>query len=104
MFVLSLPCVLGFNAWSGFQPFGKGTNVMDLEDFLVSNILLPIGTLCVVIFCTTKFGWGWKNFKEEANTGKGLKIANWMRIYVTYVIPVVIVILFGLGLYNFFNK
>ncbi len=104
MFVLSLPCVLGFNAWKGFEPFGAGTNIMDLEDFLVSNILLPIGTLCIVIFCTTKLGWGWKNFKEEANTGKGLKIANWMRIYMTYVIPVVIVILFGLGLYNFFNK
>ena len=104
MFILSLPCVLGFNAWSGFQPFGNGSNIMDLEDFIVSNILLPLGTLCVVIFCTTKFGWGWKNFKEEANTGKGLKIANWMRIYMTYIIPVVIVILFGLGLYNFFNK
>ena len=104
MFILSLPCVLGFNAWSGFQPFGNGSNIMDLEDFLVSNIILPLGTLCVVIFCTTKFGWGWKNFKEEANTGKGLKVANWMRIYMTYIIPVVIVILFGLGLYNFFNK
>ncbi len=104
MFILSLPCALGFNVLSGIQPFGEGSTIMDLEDFLVSNLLLPIGSLCYVLYCTTKLGWGWKNFRTEANTGKGAKIANWMRGYMTFVLPVIIVIFFVMGLYNFFAK
>lgn len=104
MFILSLPCALGFNVLSGLQPFGEGSTIMDLEDFLVSNIILPLGSLCYVIFCVSKSGWGWKKFKAEANTGKGAKIADWMRGYMTFVLPVLILILFAVGLYNFFNK
>ncbi len=98
MFILSLPCVLGFNILSGFTPFGEGSNIMDLEDFIVSNIFLPIGSIVFVLFCTTRYGWGWKNFKAEANEGEGLKVAEFMRGYMTYVMPVIIVVLFILGL------
>ena len=103
IFVLSIPCVLGFSVWSGFQPFGEGSVIMDLEDFIVSNVLLPLGSLAFVIFCMTRYGWGWKNFKEEANTGKGAKIADWMRGYMTFVLPVIVFILFAVGIYNFFK-
>ncbi|MBQ7916064.1 MAG: sodium-dependent transporter [Firmicutes bacterium] len=101
--VLSLPCLLGFNVLSGITPFGGTSTIMDLEDFLVSNIILPLGSLCFVIFCTVRYGWGWKNFTDEANQGKGLKVQKWMRGYMTYVLPVIIVILFSMGLYNFFK-
>lgn len=104
LFVLSLPCVLGFNVLSGFTPFGGTSTIMDLEDFILSNLLLPIGSLCFIIYCVSKKGWGWKNFTKEANTGKGAKIASWMRVYMTYVLPVIVFLLFILGLYNFFNK
>ncbi len=100
---LSVPCVLGFNVLSGFKPFGEGTTVMDLEDFLVSNIILPLGSLIFLLFCTNKKAWGWDKFKKEANIGKGMKVQNWMRPYLTYVLPVLIVILFVMGLYNFFK-
>lgn len=103
MLLLSLPCILGFNLLSGVTPFGEGTTIMDLEDFIVSNVLLPLGSLTFVLFCTTKYGWGWKKYKEEANTGKGLKIADWMRLYMTFVLPVIIFILFAVGIYNFFK-
>lgn len=103
MFFLSLPCVLGFNVLSNITPFGKGSGIMDLEDFIVSNILLPVGSLIFVLFCTTKFGWGWKKFTEEANEGKGLKVKNWMRGYMTYVLPVIVFALFAFGIYNFFK-
>lgn len=103
MLVLALPCILGFNVLSGFTPFGEGTNVLDLEDFIVSNVLLPVGSLLFVLFCTSRYGWGWKKFTEEANTGKGLKVANWMRGYMSYVLPVIIIVLFIVGIYNFFK-
>ncbi len=103
MFVLSVPCVLGFNLWSAFQPLGQGKNIMDLEDFIVSNVLLPVGSLIFVLFCTTKRGWGFKNFMEEANTGKGFKVQKWMSFYLTYILPVIILVLFVIGLYNFFK-
>ena len=86
MILLSLPCVLGFNVWSGFQPFGAGSNVLDLEDFLVSNIWLPLGSLVYLLFCTSRCGWGWKNFKEEANEGGGLKVKDNIRFYVSYIL------------------
>lgn len=103
MFVLSLPCALGFNVLSGVQPFGEGSTIMDLEDFVVSNLLLPLGSLVFVLFCTSRYGWGWDNFKKEANEGKGLKVQNWMRVYVTYVLPVIVFFVFAIGLYNFFQ-
>jgi len=95
--VLSIPCVLGFNLWSSFQPLGEGTGVLDLEDFIVSYNLLPLGCLVYLFFCTRKKGWGFKNFQEEANTGKGIKFPNWMRVYVSYILPVIVLAVFILG-------
>ncbi len=103
MFVLSLPCALGFNVLSGFQPFGEGSSVLDLEDFIVSNLILPIGSLAFILFCTMKKGWGWENFTAEANSGKGLKVQKWMRFYMSCVLPVIVAILFVVGIYNFFR-
>ena len=100
---MSMPCVLGFNVLSFIKPFGEGSSIMDLEDFLVSNILLPIGSMIFVIFCVSKRGWGWKNFLKEANTGKGLKVSPKLRFYVTWVLPAIIFVVFILGLYNFFR-
>lgn len=98
--LLSLPCVLGYNLWSwdGFAVFG-GT-IMDLEDFLVSNIFLPLGSLVYLLFCVSRYGWGWKNFKQEANLGKGLKVHDWMRIYLTYILPFIVLFIFGFGMYD----
>ena len=96
LFVGSIPCALGFNVWSGFAIAGKG--IMDLEDFAVSNILLPLGALTYVLFCVTRYGWGWDKFVAEANEGKGLKVAKWMRPYMTYVIPVIIIAIFLIGI------
>ena len=103
LLVLSMPCVLGFNILSGFKPFGAGSNVMDLEDFAVNNILLPVGSLIFVIFCTTRYGWGWDKFTKEANEGKGLKVAKWMKGYMTFVLPVIILAIFVLGLISYFS-
>lgn len=98
MFVLSLPCALGFNVLSGIQPLGSGTSIMDLEDFLVSNLLLPGGSLIFILFCVSRYGWGWDNFVQEANAGKGLKIKKWMRGYMTYILPVIVAVILILGL------
>ena len=103
MFLLSLPCALGYNVWSSFAPFGQGTTVLDLEDFLVSNILLPAGSVIFVVFCVSRYGWGWKNFMAEANEGKGLKVARWMRPYMTYVLPVLVAAILVVGLVQFFH-
>ncbi|MGN0569598.1 MAG: sodium-dependent transporter [Candidatus Fimenecus sp.] len=102
MLVLSLPCALGFNLLSGITPFGEGSNIMDLEDFVVSNILLPLGSLIFIIFCTTRYGWGWKNFVNEANAGKGLKVKNWMRGYMTFVLPVIVAVILIMGIVSKF--
>ena len=101
VFLLSLPCVLGYNLWSGVRPIA-GHDILDSEDFLVSNILLPLGSLVIVLFCTTRYGWGWNNFLKEANEGAGLKTARWLRPYVAYVVPVIILSIFVIGLINFF--
>ena len=100
--LLSLPCVLGYNvwAWDGFAVFGGA--ILDLEDFLVSNILLPIGSLVYLLFCVTRYGWGWKNFKKEANEGKGAKVQDWMRMYLTYILPMIVLFIFGFGIYDKF--
>lgn len=99
--ILSLPCALGFNLWSEFVPFASGSSVLDLEDFLVSNCFLPIGALCYVLFCVTKKGWGFKNFMAEANTGEGMKVKKWMKPYMTFVLPAIIVFVFIIGIINF---
>jgi len=104
MFVLSLPCTLGSNILSYIKPFGDGSNIMDLEDFAVSNILLPLGSLVIIIFCVSRQAWGWNNFTDEANKGKGLKVQKWMRGYMTYVIPLIVLALFVIGLVQFFIK
>ena len=98
MILLSLPCVLGFNVWSGFQPFGPGSNVLDLEDFLVSNLWLPLGSLIYLLFCTSRYGWGWKNFQNEANDGGGIKVRDGIRFYVSYILPLIVLVIFVLGI------
>ena len=100
--VLSLPCVLGFNLWSGFMPFGEGSNVLDLEDFIVSNNLLPLGSLVYLMFCTSRYGWGFENFLKEANEGKGVKFPRQVRVYVTYVIPLIVLFIFVQGYWSKF--
>ncbi len=92
MMVLSLPCIFGFNILSDVTIFGKG--IMDLEDFTVSNVLLPLGSLIYVLFCTTRYGWGWDKYFDEVNTGKGMKLPKWLKPYVTYVLPVIIIVVF----------
>ena len=100
--LLSVPCVLGYNFWSSdiFAVFGGA--VLDFEDFLVSNLFLPLGSLVYLLFCTSRYGWGWKNFTTEANTGKGLKIQNWMRGYISYILPLIVLFIFFFGLYDKF--
>lgn len=100
--LLSVPCVLGYNLWSSdiFAVFGGA--VLDFEDFLVSNLFLPLGSLVYLLFCTSRYGWGWKNFTTEANTGKGLKIQNWMRGYISYILPLIVLFIFFSGLYDKF--
>lgn len=100
--LLSMPCVLGYNlwAWDGFAVFGGA--VLDVEDFLVSNLFLPLGSLVYLLFCVTRYGWGWQNYKKEVNTGKGLKVQDWMRGYLTYVLPLIVVFIFAFGLYDKF--
>ncbi len=98
MFFLSIPCILGFNLWSAFQPLGPGSGVLDLEDFIVSNLILPVGSLIFIIFCVTRYGWGWDKFVAEANEGKGYKVAKWMRPYMTFVLPVMVLVILIMGL------
>lgn len=100
--LLSMPCVLGYNlwAWDDFAVFGGA--VLDVEDFLVSNLFLPLGSLVYLLFCVTRYGWGWQNYKKEVNTGKGLKVQDWMRGYLTYVLPLIVVFIFAFGLYDKF--
>ncbi len=102
VFVLSLPCIFGYNIWSDFAPFGEGTAILDLEDFIVSNLLLPLGSLVFVLFCTLKNAWGYESFSKEANTGKGLKIASWMRVYIKYILPVLLAVFFIISTVTFF--
>ena len=101
---LSLPCALGFNVWSDFQPLGPGSGVLDLEDFIVSNNLLPIGALVYLSFCVTRYGWGWDKFIVEADTGKGLKFPQSMRFFFTFIVPLVILLILGVGYYQTFAK
>ena len=101
--LLSLPCVFGFNIWSGFQPLGAGSTIQDLEDFIVSNNLLPLGSMVYLLFCTSRYGWGWKNFLAEADTGKGVKFPAWARVYVSYILPLIVLFIFIMGYYQKFK-
>ena len=101
--LLSLPCVFGFNIWSGFQPMGAGSTIQDLEDFIVSNNLLPLGSMVYLLFCTSRYGWGWKNFLAEADTGKGGKFPAWARVYVSYILPLIVLFIFIMGYYQKFK-
>lgn len=95
--IISIPCVLGYNVLSGVHPIGS-RDILDSEDFLVSNILLPLGSLVYLLFCVTKWGWGFKSYQAEANTGKGLKVKNWMKWYFLFVLPILIAAIFVIGL------
>ena len=95
--IASLPCVLGYNVWSSLHLIG-GRDVLDSEDFLVSNLLLPLGSLVYLLFCVTKWGWGFENYQAEANTGKGLKVQGWMKYYFRFVLPVLILVILIEGL------
>ena len=102
--LLSMPCILGFNAWSGFMPFGEGSGVLDLEDFFVSNNLLPLGSLVYLLFCTSRYGWGWDAFIREADTGQGMAFPKWTRFYVTWILPLIVLVIFVNGYYALFFK
>ena len=92
----SLPCVLGFNVWSDFSIAGKG--VLDIEDFLVSNLFLPLGSLVMVLFCSYRFGWGFDNYQKEANTGKGVKIPSFLKYYFRFGLPILVLVILIKGL------
>ena len=94
LFVLSLPAVLGYNVLANIQPLGAGSTILDGEDFLVSNIILPLGSLAYVIFCTHRYGWGWDKFIAEANTGEGFKVPKALRFYCAWILPLIIVVIF----------
>ena len=103
LIILSMPAILGFGPWSGVQILGEGTNIMDLEDFIISNNILPLGSVIFVIFCASKNGWGWDNFIKEANTGKGMKFPIFIRNYMLCVIPIVVAIIYLKGYYDMFQ-
>lgn len=102
--LLSLPCILGFNVLSGFQPLGEGTGVLDLEDFLVSSTIMPLGSVLLILFTSRKSGWGWDGFIGEADAGEGLKFPSKAKVYVKYILPVIILVIFAKGYYDIFSK
>ena len=102
--LLSLPCILGFNVLSGIQPLGVGTTIMDLEDFIVTSNILPIGSVIFLLFCTNKNGWGWDNFIKEVNLGKGAKFPEKLRSVMTNVLPWIIIIIYLKGYYDTFSE
>lgn len=103
LIVLSLPCALGFNLLSGIEPLGAGSTILDLEDFIISNNILPLGSLVFVLFCTNgKTGWGWENFIAEANSGQGLKLPSWLGGYCKYVMPIILMFFWVWGIITMF--
>ncbi|MDE5884179.1 MAG: sodium-dependent transporter [Oscillospiraceae bacterium] len=98
--VCSMPCVLGFNLWSNFQPLGEGSTVLDLEDFIVSNLILPIGSIFILLYCVLKSGWGYQNYLKEVNRGDGLKMTanKWIFRYFHFIVPVLIAFLVIYGI------
>lgn len=102
--LLSLPCAFGFNLLSFIEPLGAGSTIQDLEDFIVSNNMLPLGSLMYLLFCTFRYGWGWKIFTAEANSGTGLKFPNWARLYVSYILPIIVIYIFFQGYIEKFSR
>ncbi|MBQ4081820.1 MAG: sodium-dependent transporter [Clostridia bacterium] len=103
MLILALPCALGFNLLSDFHPLGGSSVVLDLEDFIISNNILPLGSLVYVLFCTSsKFGWGWDNFLQEANTGRGIAFPKWLKAYMQYVMPILLLAFWVIGIITMF--
>ncbi len=97
IFLTSIPCVLGFNKWSFITPLGEDSTIQSLEDFIVSNNLLPLGSLIYLLFCTSKYGWGWDKFIKEADIGKGVKFPKWGKLYFKYILPLIILFIFVMG-------
>lgn len=104
MILLSLPCALGFNVLAGLYPNYDGNLVLTVEDFLLSNNILPLGSLVFLLFCTRRYGWGWDNFVAEADQGKGLKFPKFLRAYFTWVLPLIMLLIFVVGYYDFFQN
>lgn len=104
MWLLSLPCALGFNLLSFVQPLGAGSSILDFEDFLISNNILPLGGLLFLLFCCLRRGWGWDNFLAEVDQGVGLRFPRWLRGYLTWVLPCLILLLFVAGYVDKFWK
>ena len=102
--LLSIPCALGFNVWADIQPLGAESGILDLEDFVLSNNLLPIGSLVYLTFCVTRYGWGWDKFIAEADQGTGAKFPKKLRAYFTYAVPAVIILILCVGYYQTFYK
>lgn len=103
--ILSLPCALGFNVLSFIAPLGEGSTILDLEDFIISNNILPLGSMVYVVFCTSKkYGWGWDNFITESNIGKGLKFPKALKIYAKYILPVILIVFWAQGIVSMLLK
>ena len=102
--LLSLPCALGFNVFSNFHPLGGTTTIQDLEDFLVSNNLLPLGSLVYLLFCVSRYGWGWDNFVAEADAGEGMRFPRKLRFYFTWILPFLVLAVFVVGYWDKFFK
>ena len=102
--ILSVPCILGYNVLSSFHPLGDGSQVLDLEDFLISSTIMPLGSLLFVIFCSHKCGWNWKKFIAEADEGKGVRFPSWLRVYIRWILPVIILAIFLKGYWDIFSK
>ncbi len=102
--ILSIPCILGFNVLSSFEPLGPGTGILDLEDFLISSTIMPLGSLLFVLFCSRRSGWGWEAFIREADSGEGVKFPSWLRIYVRWILPVIIAVIFAKGYWDIFSR
>ena len=104
IWVCSLPCALGFNVFSNFHPLGGTTTIQDLEDFLVSNNLLPLGSLVYLLFCVSRYGWGWDNFVAEADAGEGMRFPRKLRFYFTWILPFLVLAVFVVGYWDKFFK
>ena len=102
--ILSFPCLLGYNLWKGVHPLGGRSTILDFEDWLVSDLCLPLGSLTIVIFCCWNLGWKWKDYLAEVNTGEGIRLPNWIRWYAVYILPLLILYLFSMGIYERFFK
>lgn len=101
--LISLPCVLGFNVLSDVHPLGPNSGILDLEDFIVSNNILPLGSLFFVIFCTMRYGWGFKNFLNEVNQGQGFALPYWVKFYMAWVLPIIIMVILIIGYLDVFD-